>query len=133
MSREQWGHGYYKGLKDGIEGKRLPKYLCVIHNNHVSHFYIIRERHDNVLVCELFDEPLDMIYLAGMLCPFDESIIDFSNYQEIDTSQIECKEFYSQDAALSYMAKDARSYLEEKMESAETAEEAAHYYHVIYG
>ena len=29
MSREQWGHGYSKGLKDGIKARTSFKYFCI--------------------------------------------------------------------------------------------------------
>lgn len=55
MSREQWGHGFHRGVDKGIElaQSENPKY-CVtfVENKHIECIYIVQEIHGDIYILE---------------------------------------------------------------------------------
>ena len=108
MSREQWGHGYNKGYEDGKKDAKSARYLLTLDDDcHLKNIYIIRERHDDTLVVELFNDPAEQLVWFGKCFPFDESVKDTELYEEINKNEIgKHKFFFSQDSMMAFLTND---------------------------
>lgn len=117
MSKKQWGHGYYKGVEDTINGKGKPKYLVAKDKDgYWWRFFIIREIHDDIWVIENFTEYSQWLQLSGMPYDFDEDEIDVANYEEININDFptEYKLFYSKYAAIGFLVRAIEEFEKEK-------------------
>ena len=114
MSKNQWGHGYHKGYDDAKNCVNDAKYILTLADNgYVSHLYIVREKHGDVWTCELFDDPIDMLVMAGMYSGFDENEIDITMYEELNMNEIgDYKLFYSQKAMFAFLIKNYTDWYE---------------------
>ena len=118
MSREQWGNGYAAGYEDGKKGAKEPTYLFTLSDDgFVKDFYIIREAHGNTLAVESFTEYVSFMILTGVTYDFDESIIDYDNYSEINLDEIgKFQMFFSKKAAISFLRNNYSQWLRKKEE-----------------
>ena len=119
MSREQWGNGYAAGYSDGMNGAKNAKFLFTLSDaGFVIDFFIVRETHGNVLTVESFDEYITTMILTGDTYDFDESIIDYDNYSEINLDEIgKFQTFFSKKAAIAFLRNNYIQWLHEKEES----------------
>lgn len=117
MSREQWGHGFYKGIEAAAKLPNSPKYLVQTDSKgYPVHFFIIREKHDDIYTLELYDEPITNIQLAGLILDFDEDEIEPFEYYELNINDIgKHKLFYSKHAALGFLARRWHHYIENEI------------------
>lgn len=109
MSREQWGHGYYKGYKDGEKGSKEEKYVCMMDDKgKLCNAYRIIEKHGEIYTLESLWDVVMVIYCCGNIYCFDE---DDDEYQDTDILEMNIDTinnyhphlFYSQKAFLSFI------------------------------
>lgn len=105
MSREQWGHGYYKGYKDGEKGSKEEKYVCMMDDGGIlCNAYKIIEKHGEIYVLESLWDVVMMIYCTGMIYYFDEDDeYPDTDILEVNLDVINKQFFYSQKAFLSFI------------------------------
>lgn len=54
MSREQWGHGYYSGIK--AQSRGTPKYCVTFDNNsHIEYIFIVQDLRNDIYILEAID------------------------------------------------------------------------------
>ena len=95
-----------------------PKYLFTLDDNgFAKNFFIIRETHGDVLTVENFDEFIDHLVLIGTTYSFNETIVDESQYSEINIKEIgnHCT-FYSKEAAIAFLERNYKKWIESKEE-----------------
>lgn len=94
MSRQQWGHGYWKGREDERKNTSSQKYIVVFGSGdeiHVNRVGQIREKHGDVLTVEWIDY-FDIVY--ALLMGYEPS------WNKVVTENVE--EMYSQDIKTSH-------------------------------
>ena len=119
MSREQWGHGYYKGYEDGERGAKQEKYLCTVDKKqHLVNAYKIIEKHKSTYVLESLYDVVSFIWATGQIFNFDEN----EEYSDADiverTIDDMSKEnppilFYNQKSFLKFVQNDLRKIIME--------------------
>ena len=87
MSRKQWGHGYYQGLKEAKDYLGIKKYLvCMSNDSHVSCVYRVLKKVDDIFTVEDVTDCFGLIsaQLAqyGAYGVSDKDDIDFHNVFE---------------------------------------------------
>lgn len=102
MSREQWGHGYYKGIEDEKNRVKKPKFIVRYDDDGVIGwiYQIIREFDNDVFLLEEWHlSDYSTVWSLGKLIAEDEHIAeDIDEYCVTDWKK---KLFYSQEAVAS--------------------------------
>lgn len=75
MSREQWGHGYHKGIDDVLKGKRPQNRFVVTLNEHgeVLRAYMIWGQNEAKYVVEDIHDVLTGFHLTGLTYHISEA------------------------------------------------------------
>lgn len=99
MSREQWGHGYWKGRQDEQKNPEGPRYIGLYNSEddpYLNCLGQIREKHQGILVVEWLDYFEVMLAITFGYEPSWKEVV-LENVKEISVDDITCdyKLFYS--------------------------------------
>lgn len=66
MSRKQWGHGYYTGLKNADKYGGLKRYIATLHTDgHLQTLYRVLAENGDVFTVEDITDDLSILTLTG--------------------------------------------------------------------
>lgn len=113
MSREQWGHGYWKGREDERKNPEGYRYIGCYDSDtdpYINRVAMIRERRPNAIVVEWLHYLDILLAISGGyemdIDPYNPDMIE-----EIDNSSLDkFKSFYSWDAVVSEVLKAEKIY-----------------------
>lgn len=113
MSREQWGHGFYTGLKAQTKG--LPKYCVTFDkadNNHIEYIFIVQGFRGETYILEAINY---MWFVVNGFAEPSKSPIDPDNVYEKKASELNNpKWFYSWESVIKAFKEDERLYRKEQ-------------------
>ena len=109
MSREQWGHGYWKGRRDEQKNPEGPRYIGLYNSEddpYLNCLGQIHEKRQGILVVEWIDYfEVELAINLGYEPSWESKVID--KFKEIALDNIDCdyKLFYSWEAAAAEMVR----------------------------
>lgn len=117
MSRKQWGHGYYAGLKEADAHLGLKRYIAILHaDNHLQTLYRVLAENGDVFTVEDITHDTTTLVLTGMPLLFEVSGKDDDIVHE-NVSEIKGTEdmifFSSKQACESWVVNDYKKYCAE--------------------
>lgn len=117
MSRKQWGHGYYAGLKEADAHLGVKRYIAILHiDNHLQTLYRVLAENGDIFTVEDITDDVSILVLTGMLSLFGVSGKDDDIVHE-NVSEIKGTEdmifFSSKQACESWVINDYKKYCTE--------------------
>lgn len=98
MSKQQWGHGYYAGLKDAKDYVGKKKYLvCIGSKGHISEMYRVLKRIEDVFVIENITDCLSSLLLTpAVFCIPDDNDHSFDHRNVTEKTEDELNELINE-------------------------------------
>lgn len=123
MSRKQWGHGYYTGLKEADAHLGLKRYIAILHiDKHIQTLYRVLAENRDMFTVEDITNDLTVLNITGCLDCFSISGKDDDVIHE-NVSEIKGDEnmifFSSKQACESFCITDYKKWIKEKSEVVE--------------
>lgn len=114
MSRQQWGHGFYRGLE---AAKQEHVQYCVTYDDHghIEQIFIVQDIHDDIYVLEAISY---MWFVAnGLVRPSNEPI-EYENIYELKANELKNpKWFYRWESVAKAFMEDEKKWKKEFYEN----------------
>lgn len=89
MSREQWGHGFHRGVEKGVEIAQAenPKYCVTFADDtHIECIYIVQEIHGDIYVLEAINY---MWFVCNGLAEPSKEPVEYENVYEVRLNELD--------------------------------------------